>query len=291
MLSKIYGAKPQNEIIEAIVNEFKKSEPVQYIAIYNKYLPFIWSDRSPYTARDMYQHILKAIDKAKISKSKKELIEKYFTLDTSFFTALNVSSAAREIERSNDKTEFSVSSYMHTMNSLKEDIVNKRIKGHGVQSDADAMANAMVVFLGMSTGRRTLEILKTVSIVKDRSGIYFEGLAKKGDEVEKYVAVLLDDDLNFVKKCLAKVQEHFKTDDLTGKEINSKFSGLLNRAAAKFTNDKDVSMHTLRERYAEVCVLTKKPDELDAELYREMVLGHETKLKAVDFYKSQKGVK
>jgi hypothetical protein len=76
---------------------------------------------------------------------------------------------------------------------------------------------------------------------------------------------------------------------MSSKAINSKFSGIVNKAVVKLVGE-GISIHTLRERYAEVCVKTKKPESIDENLFRDFVLSHETKLTAGDFYKAQKGV-
>lgn len=288
-MKEIFGSRTNPEIIGDMVSEFKRADEVSYISIYNKYLPFFWADRSPWTARNLYQEALKAIDNTKIAKAKREAIRRYFNLDTTFFLALNKQTQEREIEAMNDKVEFSVDGYLQKMAALKEAIKTKSIKGHGVQSDEEATANAMVVYVAMATGRRLVEIVQKVQLVKDRSGTYFVGLAKKGENEDRYVAVLLDEDYHFVKKCIDQLRNTLKTETLPYERIKEKYSKIMSRAARKLLED-DVTIHTIRERYAEVCVLTKKPETMDAELYREMVLGHEVKLKASDFYKGQKGI-
>lgn len=291
-MKELFGSRSNGEIISDMITEFKRSDDAGYIAIYNKYLPFFWVDRSPWTARNLYQAALKELAGAKIAKAKKETIKKFLSLDTSFFMALNKQVQEKEIATQiNDKTEFSVDEFLSKMVALKEAIKNKEIKGHGVQSDAYATANAMAVYVAMATGRRVYEILSSVSIIKDRSGTYFTGLAKKGENEDRFVAVLLDDDYHFIQKCLKTLRETLGSAGMTADETNAKFSRILPRAARKLLNEEEITMHTLRERYAEVCVLTKKPEDMDAEMFRELVLGHEVKLKASDFYKGQKGIK
>lgn len=291
IIEALYGRDiKQEEFFKALIGEFKKADESEYVAIYNRYIPYFWADRSAYTARNLYQSVLKELKATKMAKTKKEAIESIFTLSTGFFTALNTISQNKEIERMNDKTEFSIDHHIAQMIELKNSIVEKRIKGHGVQSDEQATANAIAVYLAMATGRRTLEILQTLTIVKQKGEIYFSGLAKKGEDDESlYPAILLDDDFLFINKSMEKMRKILGTQELTPKQINQKYSVVLNRASAKLLGE-NVTMHELRERYAEICVQVKRPAEMDEGLFRDFVLGHETKLKASDFYKSQKGV-
>lgn len=289
----LYDGIKQEELIGGIINEFKKADESEYIAIYNKYIPYLWVDRSAYTARNLYQSVLTALKASKMAKAKKEKVEKFFTLPTSFFLALNKQSEAKEINRINEKIEFSIDSHISRMIALKNDIVEKKIRGFGVQSDEQAIVNASVVYLAMATGRRTHELVKTIKVQKVKGKVYFSGIAKKKkiDSSGLYPAILLDDDYDFIKRTIAKVQKYFDfAESTTATDINAKTAVVLNRAVSKFTGDKTASMHTLRERYAEICVSRKCPENMDPELFREFVLGHETKLKASDFYKTQKGV-
>lgn len=291
IIEALYGRDiKQEEFLKALIDEFKKADEVEYPTIYNKYIPYLWADRSVYTARNLYQSVLKELRATKMAKAKKEAIEKVFTLSTAFFTALNTISQNKEVERMNDKTEFSIDHHIAKMIDVKNSIIEKKIKGHGVQSDEQATANAIAVYLAMATGRRTFEILQTLRLVKQKGEIYFAGLAKKGDDDETlYPAILLDDDFAFIKKSIEKMRKTLGTEELTAKQINQKYSVVLNRATAKLLGE-DVTMHELRERYAEICVQKKRPSDMDEGLFRDFVLGHDTKLKASDFYKSQKGV-
>lgn len=288
-MKEIYGNKPTGEIIAEIVSTFKKADAAEYFGIYNRYLPFLWGDRSLYTVRNLYQDVLKEVGAQKIAKGKRDAIVAVFTLTTEFFTALNIASQQKEIERMNDKTEFSIEAYLTIMQTIKDGIKAKKYKGKGAGSDAQAMANAMMVYVAMATGRRFFEIIKTVDLIKEKKELFFSGLAKKGDNEELFPAVLLDDDVQFIKKCLIHIRETFNTENMDSKQINSKFSGIVNKAVVKLVGE-GVSMHTLRERYAEICVQTKRPEQIDENLFRDFVLSHETKLTAGDFYKAQKGV-
>lgn len=292
MLTELYGTDSADAIVDNLVKELKGAKTLEDAApIYNKYLPYLWqSGSSPYTVRGRYYTVKKALADAHIAKKRKSAFMALFTLDEDFYRYLNKQSVAREVEHINDKTEFSVERYIERMNNIKTMIENKTVPRYGPQTEKAAIANACAVWLAMATGRRTYEILKTLELSKRGGVVYFDGLAKKGDDQEKRPAILLDNDYQFIKKTLKKVREHFGTEGMTSKQINSKYSFVLNRAAVKFTGDEKTSMHVLRERYAEVCIKTINHDGIDDEMFRKMVLGHEVRLTATDFYKSQKGV-
>jgi len=150
--------------------------------------------------------------------------------------------------------------------------------------------------LALVTGRRSVEILKTLDIVKEGKEWFYVGVAKKGKEDAKIKAYSLDTDYEFLKALLTQLREDLDTSKLTAKEVNSKYNRIFNRAFKKLT-DTDYTFHEAREIWADMLYLGEgyKSGEWTEEFnFKAEVLGHEIKkdrLKATHSYMTKKAQK
>jgi len=130
--------------------------------------------------------------------------------------------------------------------------------------------------LAFVTGRRNVEILKTLEIIKRDGKYFYRGLAKKGEENIEIEAVACDD-IEFIKKVLEQLRKDLDTKELTPRQVNSKFNMVFNRSLKRITGT-NYTFHDTREIYAELCYLKfgkkngTEREELD---YKAKILGHE----------------
>ena len=294
ILMNLYNTQSVGEIEAQLMREIKRTkESIGYFEVHTKYIPFFWADSSPYTTRDRYTNVRNLIKEATIGKTKKALLlESVFVLDEKFYEVLNEQSQKRESKKEGTK-EFSVEEYFNTVKDLKSMIQNKDFKVLNGQTSKGVLANLSITYLAFVTGRRFYELVKTLNIIKKGGKIYFDGLAKKRDEEDDIKkGVVLEDDYAFVRKSLKNIRNYYGelVEDMDSKAINAKYSKNITRAMKKFVGY-DISFHEIRERYAVVCEEKFNKGDMDKDIYRATVLGHEIDTKSAEFYKSTKATK
>lgn len=156
------------------------------------------------------------------------------------------------------------------------------------QNEAQVRSYYLAYILGLSTGRRFTELLKTVTIHSLKSGLFFRGILKKdltgSKQIEANIIYLSEAE---VKGYLKELRTHLNTKlkatkkkSLTAislKEINPIFSKVYNNAVKRISNDQVPNFHELRHHYTiEGTELFKRDGESERET-RYRILGHELK--------------
>ena len=153
--------------------------------------------------------------------------------------------------------------------------------------------------LGLSTGRRFTEILKTVTIVKNGKCYLFKGILKKDknqkSEIEANLLYLsIDEAKAYLKELRTFINAKLKATkkkslkDATEGEINATFSKVFNNAIKRVTGDKIQNFHELRHYYTiEGTAVFKKGSESDKDT-RYRILGHHIKDDSTRTYKTIK---
>ena len=150
------------------------------------------------------------------------------------------------------------------------------------------LAYLKVLLLSVATGRRQIEIMKLLDIAKKKNLVEYKNLAKKKkDEKNSVIAPILID-IHLAKKYLKDIREVFKTENLTNKQVNSKFSAVIKNALKRYLPDlADEGLHYLRKIYAETCY-EKFGNGVSKNKYFTDVLGHEFKANAAHYYEAKK---
>jgi integrase len=129
--------------------------------------------------------------------------------------------------------------------------------------------------LGLLTGRRCIEILKTALFtpVNDHS-VLFSGQAKKGDladPVAYEIPVLAPPDL--ITTALARLRAAKDCSALTNRDVNLKFANSCNSAARRLLG-KEHHFHSLRGVYAVIAHNLCLPHKYSLNAFVAKVLGH-----------------
>jgi len=115
------------------------------------------------------------------------------------------------------KTELDTKSYLNNMSSN--------------QKEPNVRAYRIVAMLGLATGRRFTELLKTLTITKRGTKIIFEGLLKGNNEaIEGNIISLSYKD---VQKYLKELRAFVNTEEMTISQVNSKYAKVFNNAMKK----------------------------------------------------------
>jgi len=167
------------------------------------------------------------------------------------------------------------------------------------QNEEQVRSYFISYLLGLSTGRRFTEILKTVTIVKKGNGYNFRGILKKDrsqkTEIEANLLILTVDEVkSHIKELRTFINAKLKATkkitlkQATEQDINSIFSKVYNNAIKRITEDKIPNFHELRHYYTiEGTTVFKKGSESDKDT-RYRILGHHIKDDSTRTYKTIK---
>jgi hypothetical protein len=112
--------------------------------------------------------------------------------------------------------------------ALKKELETKSYDVKKNQKEPQVRAYRIVALLGMATGRRFTELMKTLEIKKRGSKITFSGLLKGNDKtIDGHIIELSYKD---VKKYLAELRAFAKTEDMSEQEVNAKYAKVFNNA-------------------------------------------------------------
>jgi len=152
---------------------------------------------------------------------------------------------------------------------LKEILEKKKYIVKKNQKEEQVRAYYIVALLGLATGRRFTEIMKTLTVRKRGTKLTFSGLLKGNDKTIEGNLIALS--YQEVKKYLAELREFAKTEDMTENEVNAKYAKVFNNAMKRlgFTNVK-----ALRHNYSVAGSQLFKRDGETIEDTITRILGH-----------------
>jgi len=115
-----------------------------------------------------------------------------------------------------------------SIQSLNKELREKSYTIARNQTEEQVRAYRIVTMLGLSTGRRFTELLKTLEIAKHGKKTTFSGLLKgNNDTIEGNIIAL---EYKEVKKYLKELREFAKTENMTESEVNAKYAKVFNNA-------------------------------------------------------------
>ena len=152
---------------------------------------------------------------------------------------------------------------------LKDTLDNKKYKVAKNQKEPQVRAYYILALLGLSSGRRFTELLKTLTIRKRGTRLTFDGLLKGNDKAIEGNLIGLS--YTEFKKYLTELRKTIDTKELTENEVNSKYARVFNNAMKRlgFKNVK-----TLRHNYSVAGSQLFKKDGEDIEDTITRILGH-----------------
>jgi hypothetical protein len=198
---------------------------------------------------------------------------------------VTASTKEKHIERDTYNPE-----YIKTIISkLKDSITTGNIEKTRQQTQERAVAYTYATYLALVTGRRQIEIIKTLKIVKKGNEWFYQGVAKKGDDDISIKAYSLDTDFEKLAELLEYVQKTLGAKNMTKALANSKFNNPFNNAFKKLTGT-NFTFQDAREIMADI--LWSESDENDGtwnteQSFKAKVLGHaitQERLTATEHY-------
>jgi len=155
-----------------------------------------------------------------------------FTVDN-VYTPINKENFEKKTElkeavQKGENTEIDPQIIVDKILSLKEELDTKSYSVAGNQKEEQVRAYRIVAILGLSSGRRFTELLKTLEIKKHGKKTTFTGLLKGNDKaIEAHLIALSYRDF---KKYLGELRAYAKTEEMSENEVNKKYAKVFNNA-------------------------------------------------------------
>jgi len=231
----IYGVKKGLfsevlDLFEEDYNRYKNKGINKIQELYRNYSYAIFFQYSPSSIRNNLVKF-KNIIKKNGGKYQANAIEA-FTIDAIYSP---LKKRDEEVKRdlkskvqSGDNTSTDPKIIINQIKALKEELDKKSYSLARNQKEPQVRAYRIVAMLGLATGRRFTELMKTLVITKRGTKITFDGLLKGNDKaIQGHIIGLTYKE---VQKYLKELRAYAMTEKLTENEVNSKYARVFNNA-------------------------------------------------------------
>jgi len=254
LFTSIYGVSRMNDILELFRTDYNRWKNVSLENsqdLYKKYSYAIFFMYSPSSIRN------------NIVKFKNVIIEeggKYEANALKAFTVEEIYKPLKKKEKEEkeklkekvragtaDSQNIDPKIVVDKIKELRKIIITKSYEKTVAKNQKKEQVRAyhLLAILGLATGRRFTELLKTLKLSKRGERHYFDGLLKGNDEkIEGYIIELSYKEVQGYLRELRR----FADTDLTENQINAKYSRVFNNAIKRLLGYKNVKV--LRHNYA-----------------------------------------
>jgi len=295
----VYGVETIKEVSEQFRAEYKtlKNKKNSFDDVSNLFQKYVLSITFLYSTTSIKNNlgIFRKVVNQEGGIWKETVKSSFYIFD--IYKAVSASTSEKLAEKEEEDKELSLNVKEEILN-VKELLNNRAYNVARNQKDDQVRSYYLAYILGLATGRRFTEILKTVTIVKKDNNLFFEGILKKDkqqqtgieanllylslEEVEGYLTELRI----FINTKLKAKKKTLKT--ATENEINTIFSKVYNNSIKRITGDRVPNFHELRHYYAiEGTEEFRNDSESDRDV-RYRILGHHQKADSTRTYKTIK---
>jgi hypothetical protein len=275
---------------EELLNSSSKRETMLTVT---KFIPYCWmGGRKIKTVARYYadmRNVIKDVD-----DEFRDLALELFSVPSDVYERIKKVDTEKVLDNLEDKEVFDATLIQNIIGQLKTQIVNNDIPMAKQQTLEQARAYLYASYLALVTGRRSVEILKSLEIIKKGNEWFYKGISKKGIEGSEIKAYSLDDDFEFLAGLVKQIRADIDTTALKNTEVNSKYNHIFNRSFKKLTGT-NYTFHDAREIYAELVYLKfgkKNGTDREEINFKSDVLGHEInkdRLVTTEHYMTMKG--
>jgi len=283
----IYGTSSAKEITEMYRDNIRRCRSkADVYAVAIEYLPYIWYERAAKTTVSKYYDLMNV---SKELGRKGEWALEVLQPPKNFLVAINKQDHVQVVNNLQKRKEVDMVFFEEMFQLITEKLEHKDFYEEAYNNQTPELIEAYYkfVFLTMATGRRPVELLKTMSVTKHGKKITFHGLVKKR-ELEDAVlehATIIFTDYKTVKKYLSELRAFFvDAKDMSHKDINNSYSGKTNAFLKKLFDDDSLSFKTIRAMYAAIA-FEQSDKKLPEDKFFQRVLGHKEAKTAADHYR------
>ncbi len=285
-LDEVFGCSQWKDIKNILLNEAKhiktKDDIMQFAS---KYVLFMSFDSSIHTIKNRSLEIRNLL----VENNLEELTT-LFKIDGAIYGSIKKDykeKIKKENEVSKDNfnhLEFTEKTIKQLTNNIENNIV---LSKSNMSKLEDEIFYQKLFVLALATGRRQIELLKTLSMKKKKDLAIYEGLSKKRNDDVNYCEAPILIDIKIAKKYLNDIHsylEKYNIKNLSANEINSKLNGRIGNAIKRYIGD--YTFHFFRSCYAHTCYI-KNNIETDQVLYFQTILGHQENILPAHAYTSK----
>ena len=296
VIGELYKTTKWNQLEEEFIKEAKKLRTTKQVAEFSaKWSFFLYYNTSDSSLKSRSLLMRKSLEKAGIKED--SVAYTILSLPSGFYKLLNQKAQNKVIEKLENKDSDNID-FVSETEKLLDYLVNKintiSEKDIGNNTTLEKQQAYLKLFvIALATGRRQVEILKSLTINKKGEMAIYRGLAKKkkNDEFEVTAPILYN--ISIIKSYLKDVRKEFDTENMDNRKINQKYSGIINKAFEKYITSnenfewlKGKGVHFLRAMYAETCYLKFGIDK-EKDVYMQKILGHEIIVPGVKNYQAK----
>lgn len=285
ILSVVYGSHMWKDIKVSFIDEAKKVNTKNDVMKFvNKYMLFMVFDSSIHTIKNRSADLRK-----ELKENDLEFLCDGFTLDGSIYGSIKQEYKEKIIEENKVSNNFNHLEFLNTtIKNLTENIDNKvSLSKSNMSKLEDELFYQKLFVLALATGRRQIELLKTLTLKKKKDLAVYQGLSKKRNDDISFCEAPILIDIKIAKHYLNDIREYlekYNVQSLSANQINSKLNGRIGNAIKRYIGD--YKFHFFRSCYAHSCY-TKfkiKSDKVD---YFTQILGHKEEILPAHAYTSK----
>jgi len=278
IFKEIYGVSKQSDILEMFENDYNRFKNKGFTKLQELYRDYSYAIFFMYSPSSIRNNLVKFknVIKANGGKYQANALE-YFTVDNVYAPIKrkdeDLKKELQEKVRLGESKTIEPKILIDQILSLKKELDEKSYFVANNQTEEQVRAYRILAMLGLATGRRFTELMKSLKISKHGKKVIFDGLLKGNSEaIEGHLIAL---EYSEVKEYLKELRTFAKTKNMTEDEVNKKYARVFNNAMARLGFGK---VKDLRHNYSVAgSQLFHKEGETITETITR-ILGHKTVL-------------
>lgn len=288
LIKDVYGVNDGTEVKKLFREELRKAKSNRAVQVaITKFIPYCWIGGRTLGTTSVYYSQLRTIAKEVLDDEFIEMALNLLLPPDGLYEASQKKVTDNTIEKHINKDIFDADEIYGAIDSIKKLILDgkKDINAYkpfkSRQNTLEQVkAYAYFSYLTLVTGRRQIELFKTLSIIKEGNKWFYDGIAKKRDgETGRIKAYSLDEDFEFLQELLTFLQDYLDVKDWDNIAINGKYNHVFNNALKRLTG-LNFTSKDIREIVADLLYIKigKKTGTWNEEKeFKAEVLGHEIK--------------
>jgi len=233
VFEEIYGVTLFSEVLELFEDDYNRFKNKGFNKIQDLYKKYSYAIFFMYSPSSIRNNLVKFKNIIKANGGKYQAN----ALDTFTIEAIYAPIKAKDEEtkrglkanvQAGETTDLNPQKVIDNINTLKSELENGTYSISRNQKVAQVRAYRILAMLGLATGRRFTELMKTLTISKRGTKLTFDGLLKGNNQAIEGNIIGLS--YAEVKKYLEELRTFAKTEAMTENEVNAKYAKVFNNA-------------------------------------------------------------
>ncbi len=249
----IYGVSKMIDILDLFQDDYKSVKNKSLEGVQKLYRDYSYAIFFMYSSSSIRNNLVKFknIINEEGGKYKANAIES-FTIDSVYAPLkkkdIEVKKELKDEVRAGESDSQNVDPtvIVDKIKELRQIITSKSYHVAKNQNEEQVRAYHLLAVLGLATGRRATELLKTLKLSKRGEKHYFDGLLKGNDK--KIEGNIIELSYKEVQGYLRELRKFADTKELSESQVNSKYSRVFNNAIKRLLKYKNIK--DLRHNYA-----------------------------------------